>query len=101
MAQPLAHIVQAQLGQPPRLRAMRAVFQAKQLGHFVEAEAQALCRLDELEPRQIGAAVAADAAGRSPRLAHQPAPLVVAHRLDTYAGGFGERTDCHCWLVHA
>lgn len=46
------------LRESARFAAMRAIVQGEQTGDLVEAEAQALGRLDESDPRHIGLAVA-------------------------------------------
>ena len=65
VVQPLAHIDKPVRRDLARLTATRAVFELQQLRHFIEAEADALCRLDEAHAGRVVRTVATDATLRA------------------------------------
>jgi hypothetical protein len=82
VAELVAHIGELVLREPARFLAVRAVLEHKQGGHFLEAEAQALRRLDEAHASRVVHAIAPYATRRPIGFGQQTLALVEADRFD-------------------
>jgi len=88
-----ANIGQPERGESGRLTAMGAILELQQLADLIQAKAQALSGLHELQPRDVRLAIAANAAVGTARFEQQALALIETDRLDIDPGGSCEGTD--------
>ena len=82
-----AHVLQAHSGDAADGTARSATLQAQQLADLLQAEAQALRLLDEVDPIDQRSWIATDTTTRTGPNGQQATPLVIADRLNTHLPG--------------